>query len=304
MLLYSTRIALLRWVFGLYLLGILGWLIFQGLTAISVAASTDSVVRVRALLPQPESPEIEWILLEKVGQLPSTTSAQVRDTHGSVKSSFVPLLHGQDWYWLTASQSAITLNNDMDAVEIFLEGEFQDRSATYSASRKSQVWTRLDSGWQWLDGPTFWNRWEERDWSSVATASAATPSSQSPPPKAPLTHPEISPAPANEPERSEKGVTPKLNPPKPYLGVLPQLLPLSQTVQTTVLEPTFKEDPATLEELLSQEEVAYSQRLLGWKQGATLFFCSGFLWLNLLLPLWFERLKRVSWRRWSWSLLS
>lgn len=262
--------------------------------------------QVRALFPQPDTGQPEWILLEAIRTIPATGSAELKDTHGSVKSFKFISQANQDWYWISATVSGIALNNDQDAVELWWNSELQDRSATYSASKRGEIWTKLSGGWVWLSADEFWNRWEDNFWEtetgSPTVTPPATPSSGNTSSFSGIpSHGVISSPQQGSPFLvsvvSTASSTPAQNvATTPYPGKPVHLSATPLHVSTSPVGPPPEPDYAA-------EEQKYGEWLRWWQRGSILFVGSALVWIYFLIPRFISLIAQARARRWKWSLL-
>lgn len=261
-------------------------------------------MRIRAILPQPETGEVEWILVQVDSTQNATGAAEVRDTHGSSKLYRFDLVSNQEWYWITATVSGIALNNDQDSVELWWNNTLQDRTATYSASRRGEVWLRLDT-WGWLVPDQFWLRWDENDWDLQPQPTASPTPSSSTNPSPPTNHSGAPQGIRSAGTASSSGIVGSVSSSVPigeaekFLG---KMVALEASASSRFLEPTAMPDPVSPD--YEAEERAYLEWRRWWQRATLLFVGSGIAWMGLLIPDLVQGLKRMQRRRWRWSLLS
>lgn len=263
-----------------------------------VSSQTLPNLHIRALYPQPETGESEWVLLEVTGAQSSSISAQVRDTHGSTKTSTFSVPKEVDWFWVYATSSGIALNNDQDSIELLYEGQILDQSATYSASQRGKVWAKLNTGWQWLAQQDFWERLEEHNWlieqtdqetSTATSSSLVTPSGQQ----------SSNMMPGVEGNSSVSAVMQASQPPViPYPAKPHQLVALDHPVPTKAEQISYDQPD------FAAEEDRYTNWLHTWRQGMFFFASASILWITEFLVQILPRVRKRSWRKITWSLLS
>lgn len=289
----------MKWWWKVCVIGGFLWAWLLGMPSVARAAQTPLI---RALLPQPSTGQPEWILLQNSTGGLATQSAVLKDTHGSVKSYSFVLAADQEWYQLTASVSGITLNNDQDGVTLSVQGALVDSSQPYETSFRDQVWTRLDSGWQWLSLSDFNSRWEELDWSDPVMASpSATPTPvvtvKKTPTPAPSLVQKVVQTPTGATSSAQMSVATS---PTPYPGKK-IILAVTKTEELQSSDPSV---PAFQEPDYALELASYRSWLQWWWRATWLWLASFLCWASFGVPWVLQKIRKRSTRRWGWSLLS
>lgn len=271
---------------------------FHGLFIPGVVLASQQA-QIRALFPQPSTGQAEWILVENTGL--ASASAVLQDTHGSVKLHSFVLVPTTQWYQISATASGIALNNDTDSVTLSIGGQVIDTSLLYTSSIRDQVWTRMQSSWEWLSLSEFEVRWQNNDWSKVdpvaSSSATATGSAQITASATPVAFvkPSASGSVLVSPTPSASFVAST-----PYPGKVISLAgKMSELPTTEKLTPPYFQEPD-----YEAEMQKYSEWLAWWQKSLWLWVASGACWLTLGFPgIWKLIQKRRS-RRLGWSLLS
>jgi hypothetical protein len=170
----------------------------------------------------------------------------------------------------------------------------------YTSSIRDQVWTRLQSSWEWLSLSDFLQRWESNDWShesqaasasATATGSAQTTASVTP------TDPVKLSVNGSDPASFAPAATFVVS--TPYPGKEIELTGKLPEFTTTEKAPPYFQEPD-----YEGEMQKYAEWLAWWQKSLWLWVASGMCWLTLGFPGMWRWLQKRRSRRFGWSLLS
>lgn len=150
---------------------ILAFVVLENFFAFPVFADSSGVV-LRALFPNPVgSDTYEWVLVENTSaQTVDTGAFRIRDTVGTVHTASIgAALASGELRLLSATQSAVTLNNTGDTVQLLNNGTVVQESANYGSVTEGDVWLWTDEEWTAVPESEFWDRLAEKNWSGLET---------------------------------------------------------------------------------------------------------------------------------------
>lgn len=170
------------------------WQIFLSIILIKPAVVSADELIIRALLPDPiEDETTEWILLENTSTATVSGQLCVSDGAGATKSFCWDSGIDPGTLYIHRADSKISLNNDLDWVELRLDDTLIDSSEPHQNITEGHIWTRLKDTWQAISWEDFSTRLLDGDWEIEAdqaqTQTTPTPKSS----------PLVSPKPSSSP---------------------------------------------------------------------------------------------------------